>query len=303
MGYLDLIDSVLRDGAESLGGGFRETLRGWMEGLQRPDGGFAGRRGETDLYYTDFALRALDLIAPDSAALAKTAHRMPWEAQRPRDLIECFSLLSCARTLSRHRLEVPLDRAAIRRVVQRDSLPEGGFAAPATGRISAYRSFLGALCLQLLGDSAPSAQTIEAVSDLQRASGGFAERHSEQLAQTNSTCAVLGLLLNADALDPDDGARAVEFLGAMQGGDGGLRAHAHAACSDLLSTFTGLLTLCLLGAHTELDLPGLARFVRGCARPGGGFSATPADEQADLEYTYYAIGSMALMLALLGAEE
>lgn len=303
MAYLDLIDGILRGGAHALGEEFGEVQRAWIECLQQPDGGFAGRRGASDLYYTDFGLRALDLVAPESPVFRDAARHLRWNAREPSDLIEAFSLLSCVRTLGRHGLTVSAQRPSVRSLLDREALPEGGFRAPGSNRLSAYRSFLGALCLQLLGDEAHRPETLTAVVALQRESGGFAERADEDGAQTSATAAAVALLLMGESLEREQVERAADFIASMQADDGGLRAHRETPCGDMLSTFTGLLTLCLLGAQGDLDLPLLARFVRNSAHPGGGFGAGPHDEAADVEYTYYGIASLALMRAVLEADD
>jgi geranylgeranyl transferase type-2 subunit beta len=290
----------MRAGAHALGEDFARTQAGWLEAQQRSDGGFAGRRRKTDLYYTDFGLRAVDLVAPASGVFAISAERIDWDAYAPADLIEVFSLASCTRTLNRHGLEVPMEQT-VAAVLDQRALEAGGFGSPGSGRVSAYQSFLGAICLQLVGHEAPRAETISAVLDLQRESGGFAERAGDEAAQTNATAACLALMLMGEGFDRERAALAAEFLVSMQADDGGLRAHPGASPGDLLSTFTGLLSLCLVGSQGDLDLAALARFVRGAARPGGGFGAGPDDPEADVEYTYYGIGSLALLRSVLEA--
>ncbi len=44
-----------------------------------------------------------------------------------------------------------------------------------------------------------------------------------------------------------------------------------------------------------LNIPAAARFVRSTDAQGGGFRACPADGEADIEYTYYGLGSLALL--------
>ncbi len=299
MSYLDLIDGILRGGVHALGGSFAELQRGWLECRQQPDGGFAGRRSGSDPYYTDFALRGLDLLITDSPIFESAARHLRDSAREPTDLIEVFSLLSCARTLRRHGVSFIAHQRAGRRLLDDRILPDGGFCNAGGEQLSAYHSFLGTLCLQMLGEASGLQDTSRAVGGLQRDSGGFAERETEHTAQTNATCAAIALLLMGDAFEPARGERAARFLVDMQSANGGIRAHPTAAGGDLLSSFTGLLTLCLLGAQHQLDLPALARFIRGAARPGGGFSSGPVDAAADVEYTYYGIASLGLMRSLL----
>jgi geranylgeranyl transferase type-2 subunit beta len=65
----------------------------------------------------------------------------------------------------------------------------------------------------------------------------------------------------------------------------------------LLSTFTALATLAGLDDLQRVNLPALARFLRQTALPDGGFKAAPADTEADIEYTYYGLGCLALLNA------
>ena len=39
----------------------------------------------------------------------------------------------------------------------------------------------------------------------------------------------------------------------------------------------------------------MARFAKALALPEGGFRSTPADRAADAEYTYYGLGTLALL--------
>ena len=65
----------------------------------------------------------------------------------------------------------------------------------------------------------------------------------------------------------------------------------------MLSTFTGLLTLWGLGGLEPIDVAAVERFLRSAACPAGGFLACPADQSPDVEYTYYGVGTLALLRA------
>lgn len=295
MPWLDLLDELLRAGAAGLGRPFVAAQVAWLEARQASGGGFPGRSGPPDPYYTDFALRALDLIAPDSPTFAAAASFV-LDQPPPTDVIGAFSILSCERILTQRGIAPALDHEAVRAVVEAQALPGGGFAAvPGSGELSAYRTFLGTLCLEMLGSEAVPAA--EALRLLRRDSGGFAERPGEDRAQTSATAAVIAVLALEGALAEDEAAGAARFLATMQGVDGGLRAHADAPEGDLLSTFTGLLTMGAADAVESLDLPALGRFVRAVARPGGGFGATPSDPGADVEYAYYGLAMVSLLRA------
>jgi len=301
VGYLDLLDGILRGGAQALGGDFIDAQVTWIEGRQAPDGGFPGRAGPADIYYTDFALRALDLVAPDSPAFAGASEYLRRSPRAPDDVVGAFSLLSCERLLSRRGIAVGLDRSGPARVLAAHALPDGGFGAPGAGEISAYDSFLGTLCREMLGEDPGIERAAVAVRRLHRPSGGFAEREAGEHAQTNATAAAIAVLVMAEDLRDEEAEGAARFLIAAQALGGGLRAHPAAPEADLLSTFTGTLTLSMLGSGGELDLPAVGRFVGAVARSGGGFGASLCDDGADVEYAYYGIATLALLRSIVGA--
>src|SRR3954466_6741291 len=60
--YLQRLTGRLIDGADRLPPDFRRRHGEWVGGRQNPDGGFSGREGGSDLYYTGFALRGLAVL-------------------------------------------------------------------------------------------------------------------------------------------------------------------------------------------------------------------------------------------------
>jgi geranylgeranyl transferase type-2 subunit beta len=85
----------------------------------------------------------------------------------------------------------------------------------------------------------------------------------------------------------------------MQTDEGGLRANTRIPIADLLSTFTGLLTLADLGAAAEIDLPAVRRFAQSLALEEGGFRGAEWDPAHDIEYTFYGLGTLGLLTKLL----
>ena len=81
----------------------------------------------------------------------------------------------------------------------------------------------------------------------------------------------------------------------MVGAEGGLRANDRIPLADLLSTFTGLWTMDQLRGRQRLDLDEVRRFVQSLEMPTGGFRAGLLDNVADVEYTFYGLGTMALL--------
>lgn len=285
--FLDTLDGVLMAALEGLSGRFIDAQVEFVLSRQQADGGFAGREGGSDLYYTDFAARVLGLLAPNHPAMRRAASYCRQYAER-RDVIECFSWLNANRVVGEG---FEKSDAVLRRQLR----AEGGFSRAAGGPVSAYLTFLAALSYEILECPMPLGdEAARAVAALRQPGGGFSELPGQAVAQTNATAAAVAFLRMRDSLGDDAAAKAAAFLVGMQSPQGGLRAHAEAP-ADLLSTFTGLLTISSLEAFERIDSAAVARFVRDCACAAGGFRASPSDTGADVEYTYYGLGTLALL--------
>jgi geranylgeranyl transferase type-2 subunit beta len=310
--YLDALDDLLRPGMAGLSARFADAQVRFVADRQQPDGGFAGRRGRSDPYYTDFALRTLACLSPDHGGFRRAIGYVSRLPGPPRDAVEFFNVLNARRLGERCPVAVgggadppawATDPPPPAQGLRGCLLPQGGFARSADDpRVSAYHTFLGALCFQMLGVDLPAVGgAIHGVAALRRPDGGYAELAGGTASQTNATAAAVALLTMHDALSPDDAADAAHFLSAMQSADGGLKAHAAAPGGDLLSTFTGLVTLCGLGGLERIDAAAAARFLRSAAARDGGFLASAGDDSPDVEYTYYGLGALAVLRLLTPA--
>jgi geranylgeranyl transferase type-2 subunit beta len=81
----------------------------------------------------------------------------------------------------------------------------------------------------------------------------------------------------------------------MQSDEGGLTANTRIPLADVLSTFTGVLTLGDLAANGEIDRVAARRFVESMELAGGGFRGGAWDEGTDVEYTFYGLAALALL--------
>lgn len=311
--YLDDLDALLRAGASTLSGELRERQRRFVLARRQADGGFGGRRGPSDLYYTDFAFRVLtvadaggaegsavavadvrDALAPVSAFAARAG-------QAPRDVVESFNSLNIARMLARLGAEAPDIKTATAARLDRARGARGGFARqPGGSETSAYYTFLGALACEMLQAPFPEpAKAVAEIEKLKRPDGGYADLASGAEGQTNASAAAIAFLVMQGAMSSPDAA-AVDFLLRMQAPDGGFKACADAPESDLLSTFTALVTLFALDGLRRVDLGAAVRWIGRLAGEAGGFRASLSDGEEDIEYTYYGLGALALVRAYVG---
>ncbi len=312
-GYLSNLSNRLGTGLGQLPQRFRRRQWQYILGTQNPDGGFSGRQGASDLYYTSFALRSADLLCGEGSEglWSRTAGGLSQRKVLAGDVTDCFSLLHIRHLVESHGHQVCQKNAeaevlrSIETLLQSSLTSEGGYANSPSGEASLYHTFLAALSYQLLGHALPKPKAaLDFVRSRQGADGGFVKLPTAAISTqsqggTNPTAAAVAVLSMFDVLDKDVVLKASDFLKVMQVSDGGFKAHPSAPVSDLMSTFTALVTLAEIGTIRQVKLSAVARFVREQAMPAGGLRSCRLDEEADVEYTYYGLG----VLGLLGYEK
>ena len=304
MSYLGELTLRLAAGAMRLPEDFRRRHSEFMLSARADDGGFTGREGQGDLYYTGFAVRGLALLGNLDAPTARgTAHFLQQRLTEELPAIDFLSLVYTAVLLElTHGIDVfreaGLDRA--RTVVDRLGRfhrPDGGYAKTfRSGQGSTYHTFLAVACKQLVGAEVEDPEKVAGlIRSRRRHDGGFVELDPLRDGGTNPTAAAIGLLRTLDAMDDEIRGPAVDFLLAMQTAEGGLAANTRMPVADLLSTFTGMVALADLDGLAELDLDRAGPFVASLEQPQGGFHGGAWDNAADVEYTFYGLGISALL--------
>ena len=277
----------------------------FLLGLQTPGGDCPGRDGAPDLYYTSFALRGARLLGVDEPGFWSRAGDFLREgAPGPANLVDAFCLVhglrlvearaecDCVRRMNREPI------AAACRLAAACSAGEGSFAFAPGCAGSVYHTFIAALGHELADKPFPDPQRAAGFARRCRCTdGGFADSPAQEgvAGGVNPTAAAIAFLSMFGALDEETREQAAGFVGSMQQEDGGFVAHAGAPVSDLMSTFTALVTLAQLDAVRRVGLGTAARFVRSLAAPAGGFRGSAPDAVADAEYTYYGLGTLALL--------
>ncbi|MDB5310392.1 MAG: Prenyltransferase and squalene oxidase repeat protein [Gemmataceae bacterium] len=302
--YLTRLTTQLLDGVEKLPDYVRERHATYLLACQNPDGGFSGREGGSDVYYTGFALRSLAVLqALNPDLCTRTAGFLRDRMTGSAGVVDFFSLVvSCYLVPLGGGPDVLADappdwRDRVAATLESFRTPDGGYGkTPGAPHGSTYTAFLVALCLQLLDRPIPQPDRMIAfVKSRRRDDGGYVEISAMKRSGTNPTAAGIGLLQILGALD--DGARTAvaTFLAALPSPfEGGLRANDRIPAADLLSTFTGSWTLAQIGAADKLDWPAIRDYAESCEQPTGGFRGGLWDEQVDVEYTFYGLGTLAL---------
>jgi geranylgeranyl transferase type-2 subunit beta len=283
---------------------FRSRHGRYIVSLQCSDGGFRGRGPQSALYYTSFALHGLAALgALNEATVDAVSAYLRGQLPRTTTVVDAFALL-CAVSLARKAgrfdpaSDLPADwEDGVTAFLETCHKDDGGYGRSAETKTgSTYLTLLASLSYRIMNRDIPSkASVLDFVLSRRREDGGFVEVEPAQRSGTNPTAAGIGLLLLLDGATADVADQAAGFLGSMQTAEGGLRANCRAPAADLLSTFSGLLTLVNLGRERLLDLAAVQRFVQACESPAGGFRGGLWDSEADIEYTFYGLGVSALL--------
>lgn len=264
-----------------------------------------GRDGDSDLYYTSFAVRSLAMLGgldpSGRATLSAWLRTHDWQRLGVIDLMNWLWLALAVQAFGGEDLlaDAPpdwVDRIAAQLESVRTA--DGGYAKSAEGAVgSTYHSFLIVLTYQLLGRDVPRpGALIQFLYDRQRDDGGFVEIAPMRRSGTNPTAAAAAVLQVLGAMDEQTRADVGAFLGEVRSDEGGLQANTRVPFADGLSTFTGLLTIQDLELAGILDPDRVHDFYeRALEFPTGGFRAATWDEAADVEYTFYGLGGLALL--------
>lgn len=283
----------MRGGWPRLAPDLRDDVLTWLSSFAASGGGFRGRLGGADTYYTDFGVRLLDIADAPREAFERVGQYL---GARPlaHDVVDLFSRLNIRRLLSPRNVTLPIPENA-RGILAAQVAGDGGFAHPGGLETSGYVTFLAALVFEITGEPFPSPQRAAvALRRLKRPDGGFADRAGDASSQASTTAATVATLGKLGAIEASETADAVRFLVSLQTDAGGLGAFPGAPEPDLLSTFTVVTTLSHLGALDLLRLAPLARFILD-RRMASGFAGSPSDPDADVEYTFYGLGCLCLL--------
>ncbi len=306
--YLQQLTVRLAEGVGRLSEHTRQIHTDYFLAAQQPDGGFSGREGGSDLYYTTFAMRGLSILGELYGDVAeRVADFLRSKLSSHQTIVDFFSLFYAANLLKVSAgIDIfenadpnwPNQVAGFLETLRRE---DGGYAKAPEGHAgSTYHTFLVLLVLQLIEKPIPEPERVVSFLDFQREEeGGWREIRASKRAGTNPSAAavaslqILGALNEAD--DPELVATTLDFLVEMQTSEGGLRANTRIPIADLLSSFTGGLTLIELQAFDEIDIPAYRKFVNEMQRAEGGFQAAAWDEAHDVEYSFYGLGCLALL--------
>jgi len=282
----------------------RERHRRFFVSQQNPDGGFRGRDVASDLYYTAFGVRGLALVQGlDAPVCRRLAEYLARQTEMHVSVIDLVSWLYCALMVQLHGqidvlAQAPSDwPERLAQLLESFRTPDGGYAKTHEGAVgSTYHTFLVALCYELIGRQAPGPDRLgQFLLERQRDDGGFVEIAPMQRSGTNPTAAAVAVLNMVGGVSPALRSDVEGFLGEVWSGEGGFQANTRVPFPDSLSTFTGVLTALDLGLSGLVQPSACRAFIDSLEFPDGGFRGALWDTLADVEYSFYALGVLALL--------
>lgn len=271
--------NLLGESADGVGAFLRSRLS--------PDGGFRGRSGAADLYYTVFGIESLLAISQEVPAGTVGRYLCSFSAGESLDLVHLACLVRCWASLPGEQLPAAVRPQTVAHLEQFRSAD--GSYGPASGADfgTAYACFLTLQAYQDLEIPCPQAADIaQCVQNLAAPGGGYANQRHLAVGATASTAAAVITLKQLNR--PVQPATAGWLLAQCQDG-GGFVAVPRAPCADLLSTATGLHALAAMGVPVDRIRNRCIDFIMSLRQGSGGFRGCADDEVADCEYTYYAL--------------
>jgi prenyltransferase beta subunit len=278
-----------------------EAVRAFLRRQLAPEGGFLGRDGRRDLYYTVFGLEAALVLNVDFPRQPMSDYLDSFGAGASLDLVHLASLIRCRANLA----DSAGDEIA---VAAREAMAghlwdcrsaDGGFnTTRGASRGSAYGAFLALGSCQDLGTDCPDAEALAAsVNSLQMPDGAFANEPAMTAGLTTATAAAVCVLHYLQRPVPASALRWLLGRAHPRGGFTALTFVGSSGIPDLLSTATALHALSLAGVAADDMREEHLDYLDSLWSPQGGFRGHAADDAVDCEYTYYgllALGSLAL---------
>ncbi len=306
LGYLPRLMLRLTIGAAQLPTDLQQRHAHYVLSRQREDGGWAGREGESDVYYTSFALRSLAILGLLEGDVAQRAATfLKGRLSSHETIVDLLSLVYSVKLIE---AACGLDSLAASRegwaarlaeLLHTLRRPDGGFSKSLEGQAgSTYQTFLVLLCLELIEQPCPDPDAAAQFLIRQRqADGGYLEIRVAKRSGTNPTAAAIGALQVLKRLDADAAQAAAEFLADRQTDEGGFQANTRIPLPDLLSSFTACVTLADLDHLDWIDIVRVRDYALSMQQPDGGFRGFEFDPADDIEYTFYGLGLLSLLCA------
>ena len=260
------------------------------------DGGFVGRDGRSDLYYTVFGLEASMALEAKVPYERVADYLRAFAEGESLDLVHLACLVRCRANLADRggdSLDPATRRALAARLMQFQAA-DGGFSTSAGAeRGHVYGSFLAlGICQDLQVNDLDPEALVRSVRSLQRPDGGYSNEATMAVSATAATAAAITVFHYLDVPLPESALQWLAARADRYGGFAAIPVGPEIAIPDLLSTATALHALTLIGVDMDEIRSRNLDYLDALWSVRGGFQGHPADEVLDCEYTYYGLLSL-----------
>ncbi len=248
-----------------------------------PDGGFKGRAGQSDIYYTFFGVQLLSILS-DGISEHIFEYIDSVKELETYDLIHLTCFLRTENLLNR--LKKFPDKTRQYHLLEKFRTDTGGFCiAKNTQSSSVYASFLAYLtCLECdIQFSHDPKEIIECIKKFRAEDGSYAEIAEMETGTLTVTCAAVILLYDITGHTDET---AVAWIINRQAETGGFYASENAFLPDLVSSASAVFCLNRIN-QKQLVNENILDFVESLMQANGGFSGNSQDFTPDVEYTFY----------------
>ena len=291
---LDMLSAASR--ARHLLGDSAALVAGFIGKQFNEDGGFKGRSGQSDLYYTVFGIEALRALNSGFDAERIAAYLEQFGCGDELDFVHRACLARCWANVCESR-NVAVDQTLCDGIlghIRTHRCPDGGFSDSTDARQgTAYACFLALGAYQdLNADIDRAGGLADCLEALRTPDGGYSNDATMRIGATPATAAAIAILHYLgepiyescvswllSQLHPKGGFVAVPVAGSY-------------GIGDLLSTATALHALALTGASIAKITDKCLDFLDSLWSSEGAFCGSWADPTLDCEYTYYGLLSL-----------
>lgn len=265
-----------------------DLVKSFFRSRQNPDGGFRGRTGQSDLYYTVFGLDGLAALQCEFPRDSLLAYLRSFGAGHDLDFIHLCCLARCWSSVqSAATLPSDLRHAFLERIETFRARDGGYNILPQSESGTAYGSFMAVAAQgDLQAPVRDPLRVVQSMKFLEAEPGSWANDRIVPFGSTNSTAAVVTLLRNLQVPVND---AAAQWLLAQAHPEGGFRAASDSPIPDLLSTATALHALAGLQCDFSSIREATLNFIDTLWSNEGGFHGHWADDFLDVEYTFYGL--------------
>ncbi len=273
-----------------------ELIERFVRGCQMPDGGFRDRDGQSDLYYTSFAVDALTALRCDVPTEQIAIYLLGFGDGEGLDFVHLCCLARIWSSLDSIKPKPGLiDQILLR--IEAFRTKEGGYEqSPTAQHGSCYGCLLAYGAYADHRKSLPEIEKLRVTLDnLKTQEGAWANDTMIPIGSGPATAAAVTLCRNLRHPIPEETGNAL--MRCFHPQSGGFMAIPNAPMPDLLSTAVILHALDGLQMPFENIKEKTLDYVDSLWTNEGGFYGTWADDTLDVEYTYYgllALGHLAL---------